>query len=191
MLVNKDYLDNSLYVSTSAHYNENQIVYFLRETCGDCNYCTPNALVPYFNKNVNAKQILCMDINYLRADMEAYAAFKTAYKMSEAGDATFGYSEGVVPTFQVWKSGQLIDACVYFNDTIAKDENGKWHVTNSYYTQERVKSLKYTNTVLNGMEIDEKEITTIEEYNYSYWNQEDAAKHHTPILNSFLDYYTK
>lgn len=191
MLVNQDYLDNALFASSSANYNSNQVVYYLRETCGDCSYCTPHVLTPYFTKNNSAKEILCMDIDYLRADMTAYAAFKTAYKLTAEGDATYGYDAGVVPTFQVWKSGKLVDACVYFNDSIAKDESGKWHVSNTYYTEERVQNLKYTNIVLMGMELKDEEVATIEEYNYSYWMQDAAAEHHNKILTSFLDYYVK
>ena len=191
MLVNQDYLDNALYVSTGANYSKNQIVYYLRETCGDCSYCTPHVLTPYFSKNNNRQEILCIDIDPLRVDMTAYTAFKTAYKLTAEGDATYGYDAGVVPTLQVWNSGRLVDACVYFNDSVAKDEQGKWHVSNSYYTNERVADLKYTNTVLMGMEIKEEEVTTIEEYNYSFWNQDAAAVHHDKILTSFLDYYVK
>lgn len=191
MLVNQDYLDNALYVSSGANYNQNQIVYYFRETCGDCSYCTPHVLTPYFSKYNDKQEILCIDIDPMRADMTAYAAFKTAYKLTAEGDATYGYDGGVVPTLQVWKSGQLVDACVYFNDSVTKDEEGKWHVSNSYYTEERVKNLKYTNTVLMGMELKDEEITTIEEYNYSYWNQDAAAEHHNKILTSFLDYYVK
>ena len=97
----------------------------------------------------------------------------------------------MVPTFQVYKSGQIVDACVYFNDSIAKDENNKWHIVNSYYTNERINNLKYTNTVLMGKELGEEEIKTNEQYNYSFWSQEFAAKEHNKILNSFLDYYVK
>ena len=81
---------------------------------------------------------------------------------------------------------------VYFNDAYAQVD-GQWKITRSYYTQERVQNLKYTNTVLQDMIIPNSDIMDVE-FNgntYHIWSKEKARAAHQPILEAFLDYYVK
>ena len=84
----------------------------------------------------------------------------------------------------------LKDACVYFNDSISQREDGKWMVSETYYTQERVAKLKYTNTVLKDMVLDDADLQEYPGYG-TFWTQDGAAKYHNEILKSFLQYYAK
>lgn len=192
MLVDRTYLRNAI------DSGEKVIVYQARAKCGDCNYCTPNCLLPYSESNEMKTKVLLMDLqvpgiyydDQLNKNDATYNAYKAEYQMTEETNAKYGYSTGVVPTFQVWQNKELKDACVYFNDSIGKNDNDKLVVTETYYTKERVNNLAYTNTILQGMEINPEEATEYPGYGF-FWSQEGAAKYHNEILKSFLNYYTK
>lgn len=185
MIVNRDYITNAIFEEKQDEF----IVYQARSTCSDCNYCTPNALLPYSESHNMTNKIYMIDIDYLRADEVLYQEYKDEFGLSEDGNETFGYGKGVVPTFQYWKKGELADACVYFNDSVDKVDD-KWTITDSYYTKERVANLKYTDEVLKDKILNELEIDkTYAQYNYYSWLKVSAAKYHNKILESFLDYY--
>ncbi len=190
MLVNRDYLRNAI------DSGDKLIVYQARNACGDCNYCTPNFLLPYSDNNELKTKIFLMDLQVpgiyydaeMNMDTETYAAYKNEYQMTEATNAKYGYITGVVPTFQVWENKELKDACVYFNDSLTKVDD-KWVVDTTYYTSERVGNLAYTNTVLKGKVVADEDVFIWGDN--GYWNQDAAAKEHNPILESFLNYYAK
>ena len=171
------------------------IVYQGRNSCPDCNYCTPNCLVPFSNSHNFKNPVYLMDLQVkgiyydenMNKDNDTYLAYKQEYQMTEDKNAKFGFSTGVVPTFQVWKKGVLSDACVYFNDVAKKDENGKWVIDETYYTEERIQNLAYTNTILKGLEIEEDKLDVYGEK--GFWKKEAAAIYHNKILESFLNYY--
>ena len=195
MLVNRDYLHNAI------DSGEKVIVYQARSKCGDCGYCEPNCLLPYSENNDIKTKVFLMDLQipgiYYDSEMnkndETYAAYKAEYQMTEASNETYGYITGVVPTFQVWENKELKDACVYFNDSVTKKDDGKFVISQSYYTSDRVNNLAYTNKVLLDMELSEEEINEIEFSGTKYysWKQEAAAKYHNEILESFLNHYAK
>ena len=176
-----------------AIFKENRkdfIVYHSRNKCPDCSYCTPMFLEPYCANNNLAKKVYMVDIQDIYDDKTLYQGYKDKLQMNAEVNEIFGYQTGVVPTFQIWNNGVLKDACVYFNDEVDRES---WTITNSYYTPERVKNLKYTDTVLLGREIPDEEIGVCYwgTYEYDCWTQEAQAKIHNPILKSFLDYYAK
>lgn len=195
MLVNRDYLHNAI------NSGEKIIVYQARSKCGDCAYCEPNCLLPYSEENDIKTKVYLMDLQVpgiyydtkMNRNEETYAAYKAEYQMTEAANEVYGYTTGVVPTFQVWENKELKDACVYFNDSVSKNEEGKYVISQSYYTKERVKNLAYTDKVLLGMELSEDEVTEGEYQGtpYCIWKQDAAAKHHNEILKSFLNHYAK
>ena len=119
---------------------------------------------------------------------------KDICQLSEDGSKTFGYGKGVVPTLQFYLAGSLSDACVFFNDEVAQKEDGSYYISNSFYSEERLTSLKYLdnveNKVLKGMAIPEEDVVKTES-GYMFWSQEKAASYHTPLLISFLDTYCR
>ena len=192
IVINSDYLDNKLLKS-----NDTFVIYYSWSFCPDCNYCMPNVLMPYSQDNNFGTKFYVIDLavpGILMTEDGKWPAEGTAnptyveylknHHMSLAGDAKFGYDRGFVPTFQYYKGGELTDVCVYFNDAVS-NESGSWKVSRSFYTQERVANLAYTNTVLYGLEIPESDILD------GGWKQEAMAKYHDPILKSFLNKYVK
>ena len=88
---------------------------------------------------------------------------------------------------QIWEKGKLIDMTVYFNDEVSLVD-GEYQISRSYYSKDRVKNLKYTNTVLEGITINEEQVDVGKDGSLS-WNKEYARKYHQPILEDFLDRY--
>lgn len=166
------------------------IVYYMRESCSDCSYCTPNLLMKYFgsDKKFNNKiYVLDLDPYY---NTDAYQSIKDGLGLSTVNNPTYGYGNGVVPTFQVIKNGKIDDMCVYFNETIVKNAEGNYVISESYYSKNRVANLKYTDTVLDGTIIPQNEIIEYPEYNYiGIKNSQYHGSLYDPILTSFLDMY--
>ncbi|MCR5506113.1 MAG: hypothetical protein K6F07_03875 [Bacilli bacterium] len=192
IVINSDYLDNKLLKS-----NDSFVVYYHWSFCPDCTYCMPNVLMPYSQNNNFSTKFYCIDLAVpgilMTSDnkwpeegtaVETYVTFLKNHHLSLAGDEKFGYDRGFVPTFQYYKGGELTDMSVYFNDKV-EQVDGKYKITRSYYTQERVKNLTYTDTVLEGLEIPESEMQD------GSWKQEAMAAKHDPILKAFLNKYVK
>ncbi len=165
-----------------------------RQTCPDCQYAFPNVVQKYLYQKKNfTNPLYLLDIDKYRGT-DQYQEIKDAYQLSENTNATLGYESGVVPTTQIWKDGKLFDASVYFNDTITY-ENKAYTITNSYYTETRIKELKYLKdgnySPLVGLLIPEEDINKyeLEEGYYYSWKQDKAAKYHTPFLEDFLKTY--
>ena len=198
MFVDQDYLDNALFTAK----NDKVVVYYLWNTCPDCNDCLPYVLDPYQNKNEFSTQVWCIDLAIKglllneNGDQDktqaSYVKFLKDHHMSAAGDSTFGYDRGFVPTFQVWEKGVLKDMSVYFNDSYEKVDE-EWKITRSFYSQERVAHLQYTNTILEGTTIPNEDMLEAEfgGMTYTMWKTEAARKVHQPLLEAFLDMYTK
>ena len=195
--VSKDYLANNL-----SQVKEVGVL-FMRSGCSDCSYVIPNVLIPYINEHAFAKDIWLLDMQHyydLRDDETAseeergqYQALKNQYGLSTAGNQTYGYQQGVVPTLQYYQQGVLKDVTVFFNDVVSQKEDGSFYLSDSYYTEERLPNLRYLkgfgkNSVLKDKVISAENVGQTKSGNY-YWMQKDAAKYHTPILKAFLDYY--
>lgn len=178
-------------------------VLYYRSGCGDCKYVIPNVIIPYINRHSLKKNLFLFDIQsqYEEAvkegatneDKARYQELKDRHGLSEKGNATFGYQNGVVPTIQYVIKGKIDGATVYFNDSISKKEDGTFYLSNSYYSKERLPNLKYLKgydkypAVLKDMEIKEGVLTTPS--NTYYWSQEVASRYHKPLLEAFFDYY--
>ena len=196
LYVDQEYLDDQLFTKKSGKV----VVHYIWSFCPDCNDCFPRVMVPYSEKNEFKTKVWVIDLaipgilldengNWQGKNLPSYIEFRDKHKMSKAGDETFGYEQGFVPTTQYWVDGVLKDMNVYFNDSIAY-QNETFVVSQSYYSSTRVKSLNYTNTVLEGLEIPVEEVEGNAEEGYS-WNKDAAAKYHQPILEAFLDKYVK
>ena len=195
--VDEKYLD--------SHYTQDDrlAVLFVRRKCGDCSYVVPNVIIPYIKKHSLMTSLYIFDIQdyYDKAksetatnqDLANYQALKNKFNLSASTNETYGYQNGVVPTIQFVKKGVVEGASIYFNDTVAKKEDGSFYISDSYYSEERLPNLKYLNgmnkttTVLKGMNVTEG-IVANKTGGY-YWSQEAASKYHRPLLEAFLDYY--
>ena len=193
------------YTQSNAIKNtQGLIVLFMRRGCGDCSYVIPNVLIPYINTHKINFSIRLVDLQDLydlskkedasEVDKAEYQNTKDLCQLSESANATFGYLNGVVPTLQYYERGELKDACVFFNDEIAQKEDGSFYISNSFYSEERLTSIKYANNVennvLKGMDLNSEEVITTTS-GYTYWAQEKAAQYHKPLVEAFLDTYCK
>lgn len=186
--------------------DEQSVIYFARNNCGDCSYVDKNVLKQYAQNNLNRKNMYILDcesigirqyekdgIHLTPESQILWNEFKIKYGLAENNNPTYGFNSGYVPTFQVVKSSQYISGCVYFNDTIEKIDE-KYIVKDTFYTQKRLANLQYLSgfthlSVLEGLELNSSDVS---EYNgYYSWNQDSANKYHKPLLEAFLDYYLK
>lgn len=186
-------------VDAKLENKETFSLFYARNECGDCNYVIPHTLVPYFDsleRETNELYIFDMQPYYAGSsaseeEKAAYQEFKDHYLLSEAGNATYGFGKGVVPTFHYYEAGLLADACVYANDDALTYDNGVYHPTGSYYNASRLDHLHYLREVevsnLTTIEILEEDTVTYE--NSHYWKISSASSYYNPILIAFLDAY--
>ena len=125
---------------------------------------------------------------------EIYQGVKDQYGLSEKNNADFGYSTGMVPTFQHRVGSQITDMTVLLNDSL----NADGHTLNSYFTAERVAKMDYlkgtgTEYVLNGKELSADQIDEIEYQGriYKMLKKEAHVAMHTPIFKLFFEKYVK
>ncbi|NLB48895.1 MAG: hypothetical protein GX813_03555 [Erysipelotrichia bacterium] len=190
------YVDEDFIADNLAQKND-FILGFMRETCGDCHYAMPNVILPYIHQNKINKNFYLFDFQkYYDLTKEAdneeavihYQNLKDLFRLSANSDALFGYRNGMVPTFHYYQQGELVDASVFFNDVVEKI-NERYMITNSFYSLERAQVLKYTNTVLEQMEISEHDVIQSSRTGSYHWATEKAALHHAPLLLAFLKMY--
>ena len=177
------------------------VVLFIRSGCGDCKYVLPNVIIPYIYSHDLEAGIKLVDLQYLY-DLQnepttsgmPYDGMKDRLQLSEDTNETYGYGKGVVPTMHYYDKGSLSDATVFFNDEVSKKEDGSYYISNSFYSEERLTSLKYLDNVdtqvLKGMNLNKEDVVETES-GYMFWSQEKAAQYHTPLLTAFLDTYCK
>lgn len=177
--------------------NEKVVVEYSRSGCGDCQYVNPNVLWQFAYKNSLKTKVLLIDIEKLRSDATAYARFKDQHFLSKKNNADYGYNDGVVPTIQCYKNGSLVDASVFFNDSVGVVA-GQYVISDSYYTSVRQEKLHYLDgvqtTVLKDKVLSEEEVNIYKDKEgnpvFYGWKQEYAAKYHKPLYEAFLKYYT-
>ena len=195
---------NDEYLSENLRKMEEANVLFIRGSCSDCAYAIPNVIIPYLEIVELRKEILYFDLedyytlqvsdSSTEEEKAQYQQIKDKYQLSESTNKTYGYYKGVVPTIQYYREGHLRDACVLFNDEISQKDDGSYYISNSFYSKERLTSLKYLNgvenNVLKGMNVDSEEVVTTPS-GYTYWAQEKAAVYHKPLLEAFLNFYCR
>ena len=184
------YVDEPL-LNESIKSGNTLLVQYVKESCGDCAYVNPKVLWPYAHQNKFKTKMFVIDIDYLMGT-DDYDAFKNQYGLSNVFENDYGYKTGYVPTFQYYERGKIQSASVFFNDTIDKVD-GEYKVIDSYYTLERLPKLAYAssveNNVLKGLTLSQEQVNV---YNGNYyWRQSSAAEYHKPLLEAFLNTYTK
>ena len=196
------YVDQNQLNDLIKEKRENMLVYYARNGCGDCAYATPNAVLPYLYSHNFTTKFYIIDIQDLYDDARnngssEYQEFKDIFNLSNKFSPEYGYGNGVVPTFQYYEKGQIIDASVYFNDSLIKKDDGTFEISETYYTQLRTRNLKYLKNVktnvLEGLIIPEEDVDVFEfgGNNYYSWNQNKASVYHKPLFEAFMDTYAK
>ena len=182
--INKEDIEN---IKTSG---KNAVIYFERTSCGDCQALNPTLLRSYIKAHPNMNKLYVFDCQpYYRKktdeDYQSYVDIKHELGLSNVNNPIYGFNDGVFPFFSYIENGAYASGAVVYNERISKADE-KYYVTGSYYTNERVPSLQYTDIVLEGKEV------SIEELNISetraIWKEEFVNKAYEPIVNSFLDY---
>ncbi len=216
----ESFLDSSISWSNILYVSKEQLdsllkekgrytVGYLRKTCSDCAYLNYNFLKEYSKKELNTPlYVIECDVPGIRydslnkLDKEQWQSFKDEYGLSSKYDLSFGYDEGYVPTFLTYTNngqsyahyGELVsDGAVYMNDTLSL-ENGVYKVAGSYWDGRNhpfFESLSAdVKTSLIGLEIHDGQYSDYGDDGV-YWNKEYSSKYHDPLLEGFLDYYTK
>lgn len=200
----KQYMDETVrlpgcYFITKNDYSsikesgENAVIYFERTKCGDCTALNPGLLRSYVKSHKNMNKIYVVDCQpYWRAETDGdytstYLATKDELGLSAIDkdgnpNNPYGFGAGVFPFFSYIENGNYASGAVMYNDTV----NSNLVVSESYYTTARVASLEYTNTVIQGKQLSEEDVSRYGEY--VMWNHDSADKIYEGILNSFLDY---
>lgn len=166
---------------------KNAVIYFERTACGDCTYLNPRILRSYIKNHPNMNKIYVIDCQpYYRkkdaADYQTYLDVKDELGLSTVNNPTYGYGAGVFPFFSYIENKQYASGAVIYNDSV--DSN--MVVAKSYYTEEMVASLEYTNTVVQGKQLTSDDVNI--RGTYVSWKHEAADSVYEGILNSFLDY---
>lgn len=187
------------------------VIYFARNNCGDCSYVDTHYLKQYIKENASMNDMYILDCealgirvydennNLTPESQVAWQAFKDKYGLSNAVNTELGYNTGYVPTFQLVKGNGVSYAtsvesmAVAFNDTVS-EVDGKYVVTESYYTSERLAKLSYATNVqtnvIKGLELSADDVTVYtigSSFKYIAWKHSSAEKYHNPLLKAFLD----
>lgn len=112
---------------------ENFIVYFT-DNDESSNYLNNNYLKELFDVYHSDKEFYVLDLS--KYDSVTKQAIKDEFGLSEAGSETFGYGNGVTPTFQFYNEGVLTDMAVFANDEIEVIDNEgviSYKIIGSYY----------------------------------------------------------
>ena len=190
--VNKDVLDSI--IAENKEFN----LYIARSACGDCNAVTTEVLYDWSKNTLDVSDILYIfDIQSYYpikgeddydAKLVTYQYIKDYYGLSEANNPTFGYSTGMVPTFQRRKGMEILDMIVVLNDSLDK-ANKK---VTSYFTEERVSHMKFlegsslNKTILDGFELNDDQVA-----NWRVYRSQFNATYHYPIVREFFKAYVK
>lgn len=193
--INTNPINNYAYISyenaknlINDSKNDGFVLFTIRSGCGDCSYSVPKVLTPWLKENGTKIPVFVCDIEKYRGT-DQYTTVKDELNLSTVNSLEFGYGTGVVPTYQYYKNGSLVDAGVYANDSF-KYENDKL-VVSSYFDGTR--NLKYTNKNLKAEMEASNELTSqlAKVGDQVYLPTEKEAAYHDSIFKDFLSYYCK
>ena len=193
--VDKDKLDEKI------ASNEDLNLYVGRNGCNDCKRVNEEVLYDWSNRNrekdIPNNPLYIFDIEQYRGTAQ-YQPIKDEYGLSNTTfNPIFGYDhgddKGMLPTFQRWHNGQIVDMITTLNDYL-----GENHTLDSYFTEERVNASPMLSTignryVLNGMAVEDKDIGQYPipgtEEIYEYVKKDAQARWHNPIVELYLSTY--
>lgn len=168
--------------------NNEFVLLTVRSGCGDCNYSMPNVITPWMQENGSKIPVYVCDIEKYRGT-DIYDVVKGKLNLTSESSQQFGYGDGVVPTYQYYKNGTLMDVGVYANDNF--ELNGDKIQAKSYFDGNR--DLKYTTRNLkqefeNSSELP-NQLNKVGDI--VYLPTEKEAVYHDSIIKDFLSYYCK
>lgn len=212
----KDWMAARIRVSDMLYVNKTQldslspdVPYvrgFLRASCPDCSFVESDFLKTY-NLTAHARSyVIDADAVGLRYgddgkyDATQWQNYKNAHGLSESGSPDFGFGLGYVPTWQFISNGEIADADVYVNDSVTKNEDGTFRISDTYWDGSRShdffdflnKDTVRDFTQLSALQTipsDDIDATTYGDATYYSWKHEAAAKYHDPLLKGFFDHY--
>lgn len=179
--------------------DKTEVIYFERSGCPDCTYANKTILKDYVYGHQDMKNLYILDCQYWidikKEDENAYKALKNKYGLSEAINPDYGYGEGSFPFFSLIENGKWTAGADAFNQSVEK-VGDKVKVTSSYYSEARVKKLKYLDgldgvtKVLDDHIIPEGKYSEKEYEGVSYysWDKADARNYYEPLVTAFLKY---
>jgi hypothetical protein len=201
LYVSEAQFDN-LFLGTSSF-----VVGFLRFSCPDCAYLDDNFLKSYNANDRNASYVIDVEKegiwNATTKSNGVWQTWKDKYGLSVAGNAAFGFDNGVVPTFYNYThastgdyASAILDGDVYVNDSLAKDTNDdNYYVSDTFFTETRLPNLTFltdntsvTTKVLSALAVPASDADIYG--TAAGWDHKAAAKYHDPLLKAFLDFYT-
>lgn len=110
--------------------NEKKIIYYGWSSCGDCGYLESHYLPEFLLNNKDGAIWYYYDVDEYRAtkqtDPEKWNSFVSKVGINLKGNG------GKVPTIAYYEGNTLIDAAVYFNDTL-EEVGTSYKVIGSYY----------------------------------------------------------
>lgn len=215
----KEYMEDTIYlpklfyvtlddVENMYKSSEKSLIYFSRKSCDDCSYINHNFLTDWNKSHQKYERpiyVIDCDQPGIRLDEnreyneEQWFAFKDRHGLSNKNNSIFGYNGGYVPSFFLIQGSETstayLNGAVAFNDPINEIEEGKYVVSDSYFTEERLPSLKYIDDsvkhkVLKGLELSDNDIK-VWSSGYKSWKHESAEKYFNPLLEKFFDYVEK
>lgn len=191
------YLDKSL-LDEKISNNEEFNLYIARTGCPDCAKVDEKVLKKWSTsvaKQESVEHLYIFDLAPYYGK-EEYQSIKDYYGLSETGNETFGYSTGMVPTFQRRKGLEVKDMITVLNDHLVNFD-GIFTVS-SYFTEQRISSspiLKDTGTkyLFDGYQPTNEQIDTVIYEGQTYYVLKDGVQlqWHTPIVNLYLETYVK
>lgn len=125
--------------------NEENFVVYFTDNDESSNYLNNNYLKRLFDVYRSDKEFYVLDLSAY--DSVTKQAIKDEFGLSEAGSETFGYGNGVAPTFQFYNDGILTDMAVFANDEVEVIDNEgviSYKVIGSYYLD----NIHYNQTIL-------------------------------------------
>ncbi len=193
------YLINKENLNTLYHSANKSLIYFARNSCGDCSYINANFLYEYMRGRSETLYVFDGDEEVRRYDdkgklinEEEWIQFKVDYGLTTDNNPTYGYSTGVVPTFFLVSGNSetttFHSGAVAFNETIEKVDN-EYKVSEVYFSNARQSSLEYARNFpsMEGMKVNANDI--IESEKGYRWKQSASSAHYFPRIQAFLDSY--
>ena len=199
-------------LDTKIASNEQFNLYVGRSGCKDCKYIEEEYVRTWIEKEKEttiSDYLFAFDIEKYRPTVPKddprydeqygeYCKIKNKYGLSVAGNASLGYDDGYVPTFQVWKDGEVYDMITVLNDSMDSEQKLK-----SFFTAERIQNspmLQNTGSIyeLDGKPLEAKDISHDEYiddegvvHTFDYVSRETQYKWHKPIVDLYFANYVK
>ena len=181
------YIDADLLDEKIAN-NEKINLYIARSGCGDCKKVNKSYLYSWSESKKEttlSNNLYIFDIEKYRGTDE-YQTIKDKYGLSVAGNPTFGFDTGYIPTFQRIENGQIKDMITVLNDQGDKETG----LVTSYFNESRIASSPILSTAgfasLDGTTVDASLIKP-----WGSIDQEKQYEWHLPAIKLYFDTYVK